>query len=232
MPASRPAMRCASSARAVSAMTGVSDFARSSRRRSVPSASGRPRSSTTSAGFISSKSARARAPVGACSTMNPAFRRYSVTSSATDVSSSTTTMRAVPLNSTASIRRGIVASMEGTLAVILAHPDDETFGTGGTLIRYASEGIKVHSLCLTEGEKGWAGGEGAPILPREHVGAARALELAEAGRRMGLASVTCLRYPDGGLADVNEDYVVRDIVRWLRTVRPQVVIAWGPDGGV
>src|SRR5207244_5237037 len=95
-----------------------------------------------------------------------------------------------------SIRRGIVAEMEGTLAVILAHPDDETFGTGGTLIKYASEGIKVHSLCLTEGEKGWAGGEGAPMIPREHVGAARALELEEAGRRMGLASVTCLKYPD------------------------------------
>ncbi len=121
--------------------------------------------------------------------------------------------------------------MEGTLATILAHPDDETFGTGGTLIRYVREGIKVHSLCLTEGEKGWAGGEGAPILAREHVGSARALELAEAGRRLGLSSVTCLKYPDGGLAGVNEDYVVRDIVRWLRKVRPQVVITWGPDGG-
>jgi len=118
-----------------------------------------------------------------------------------------------------------------TLATILAHPDDETFGTGGTLIRYADEGIAVHSLCLTEGEKGWAGGDGAPIIPREHVGAARSLELAEAGRRMGLASVTCLKYPDGGLAGVNEEWVVRDIVRWLRAVRPDVVIAWGADGG-
>ena len=121
--------------------------------------------------------------------------------------------------------------MKGTLATILAHPDDETFGTGGTLIRYASEGIAVHSLCLTAGEKGWAGGEGAPMIPREHVGTARALELAEAGRRMGLASVTCLKYPDGGLEGVNEDYVIGDIVRWLRRVRPDVVITWGPDGG-
>jgi len=121
--------------------------------------------------------------------------------------------------------------MPFTLATILAHPDDETFGTGGTLIRYASEGIAVHSLCLTEGEKGWAGGEGAPMIPREHVGAARALELEEAGRRMGLASVTCLKYPDGDIASVKEEYVVRDIVRWLRKVRPDVVIAWGPDGG-
>ncbi|MEK7863898.1 MAG: PIG-L deacetylase family protein [Chloroflexota bacterium] len=121
--------------------------------------------------------------------------------------------------------------MPRTLATILAHPDDETFGTGGTLIRYASDGVTVHSLCLTQGEQGHPGGDGAPVIPREHVGAARALELEEAGRRMGLASVTCLRYPDGGLAGVNPDYVVRDIVRWLRKVRPDVVIAWGPDGG-
>lgn len=121
--------------------------------------------------------------------------------------------------------------MEGTLATILAHPDDETFGTGGTLIRYAKEGVRVHSLCLTQGEQGSAGGDGAPVLPRDQVGAARALELEEAGRRMGLSSVTCLRYPDAGLAGVKEDWVVRDIVRWLRRVRPDVVITWGPDGG-
>ena len=117
-----------------------------------------------------------------------------------------------------------------TLATVLAHPDDETFGTGGTLIRYAREGTLVHSLCLTEGEKGWAGVDDK-IIPRELVGPTRARELAEAGRRMGLASVTCLRYPDGGLAEVNGDWVVRDIVRWLRRVRPDVVITWGPDGG-
>ena len=117
------------------------------------------------------------------------------------------------------------------LATVLAHPDDETFGTGGTLIRYASEGVDVHSLCLTEGEKGWNGAPDHPVAAPGQVGATRAKELAEAGRRMGLASVTCLRYPDGGVAGVREDYVVRDVVRWLRRVRPDVVITWGPDGG-
>ena len=129
-----------------------------------------------------------------------------------------------------SISSGIVRAVALKLATVLAHPDDETFGTGGTLIRYARDGIEVHSLCLTQGEKGWAGVDDK-IVPRELVGPTRAQELAEAGRRMGLASVTCLRYPDGGLADVNEEWVVRDIVRWLRLVRPEVVIIWGPDGG-
>ncbi|HUQ42216.1 MAG TPA: PIG-L deacetylase family protein [Candidatus Limnocylindrales bacterium] len=121
--------------------------------------------------------------------------------------------------------------MTRVLATILAHPDDETFGTGGTLIRYVREGMTVHSLCLTQGEQGWAGGDGAPVLPREAVGGARALELAEAGRRMGLTSTTCLAYPDGGLAEADPYRVVGDIVRWLRRVRPDVVITWGPDGG-
>ncbi len=117
------------------------------------------------------------------------------------------------------------------LATVLAHPDDETFGTGGTLIRYAKDGIEVHSLSLTRGEHGWAGPAAAPIVPRELVGPTRARELVEAGRRMGLSSVTCLKYPDGGLAGVKEHHVVHDIVRWLRAVRPDVVIIWGPDGG-
>lgn len=117
------------------------------------------------------------------------------------------------------------------LATVLAHPDDETFGTGGTLLRYVAEGVEVHSLCLTEGEKGWNGPPGDPVAPPGQVGPTRGGELAEAGRRMGLASVTCLRHPDGGLADVTEDQVVRDIVRWLRRVRPDVVVTWGPDGG-
>src|SRR5436305_7953868 len=87
-----------------------------------------------------------------------------------------------------------------TLGTILAHPDDETFGVGGTLIRYADEGVRVHSLCLTQGEQGWNGDPQKPVVSREELGAKRAAELAEAGRRMGVTTTTCLTYPDGDLA--------------------------------
>ena len=102
---------------------------------------------------------------------------------------------------------------------------------GGTLIRYTDEGVECHSLCLTQGDAGANGDPAAPLVPREQVGATRVLELAEAGRRMGLASTTCLAYPDSALAEAPHDDVIRDIVRWLRTVRPDVAIVWGPDGG-
>jgi len=117
------------------------------------------------------------------------------------------------------------------LATILAHPDDETFGVGGTLLRYTSQGVECHSLCLTRGEQGELGPVGAPLVERAELGATRERELEEAARRLGLTSVRCLRYPDGALASEPEEPVLRDIVVWLRDVRPDVVIIWGPDGG-
>ncbi|NMD31244.1 MAG: PIG-L family deacetylase, partial [Chloroflexi bacterium] len=42
------------------------------------------------------------------------------------------------------------------LLVVLAHPDDETFGTGGTLAMYARRGVDVHLICATRGEAGEA----------------------------------------------------------------------------
>ena len=41
-----------------------------------------------------------------------------------------------------------------TLVAIFAHPDDEAFGTGGTLAKYAHEGVDVHLITATLGEAG------------------------------------------------------------------------------
>jgi len=41
-----------------------------------------------------------------------------------------------------------------TLLAVLAHPDDESFGMGGTLALYAQRGVKVHLVCATRGEEG------------------------------------------------------------------------------
>ncbi len=91
--------------------------------------------------------------------------------------------------------------------------------------------MECHSLSLTRGEASTNAGDPAAPIPRERLGEVREAELAESGRRMGLASTTCFRYPDGGVAGVPAHDAIRDIVRWLRTTRPDVVITWGPDGG-
>ena len=41
-----------------------------------------------------------------------------------------------------------------TILAVLAHPDDETFGMGGTLALYAQRGVSVHLICATRGEVG------------------------------------------------------------------------------
>ena len=41
-----------------------------------------------------------------------------------------------------------------TLLIVTAHPDDETFGSGGALGKYASAGVKVYCACSTRGEAG------------------------------------------------------------------------------
>ncbi len=46
-----------------------------------------------------------------------------------------------------------------TLMFVGAHPDDETFGVGGTLAQYAAGGVKVYYVCATRGEAGLASPE-------------------------------------------------------------------------
>jgi len=41
-----------------------------------------------------------------------------------------------------------------TLMAVVAHPDDEAFGMGGTLSRYAAEGCAVYVVTATRGEAG------------------------------------------------------------------------------
>ena len=41
-----------------------------------------------------------------------------------------------------------------TLMAVLAHPDDESLGFGGTLAAYAARGVDVHLLTATRGEAG------------------------------------------------------------------------------
>ncbi|MEJ5225942.1 MAG: PIG-L family deacetylase, partial [Anaerolineales bacterium] len=41
-----------------------------------------------------------------------------------------------------------------TILAVLAHPDDESFGMGGTLALYARQGHNVYLICATRGEAG------------------------------------------------------------------------------
>jgi LmbE family N-acetylglucosaminyl deacetylase len=115
------------------------------------------------------------------------------------------------------------------LMCILAHPDDESLGMGGTLARYASEGIETFLLTATRGEKGWFGDE-KEYPGVEALGKIRESELRCAGDALGIREVHFLDYTDGDLDQAPHAEAVSRIVLHLRRVRPDVVITFAPDG--
>ena len=119
------------------------------------------------------------------------------------------------------------------LMAVLAHPDDESLGVGGTLAKYASEGVDVALVTATSGDAGRFHGhrQGDPAHPGPaELGRIREAELRAAATALGVQDVSCLGYGDGQLDRVNPRQAVADIAQHLRRHRPDVVITFGPDG--
>jgi len=115
------------------------------------------------------------------------------------------------------------------LMCVLAHPDDESLGMGGTLAKYAREGIYTHLITATRGERGRFGD--AAVRPElQVVGATREAELRAAAKELGIRSVDFLDYIDGDLDRADPIEVQGKIAAHIRRIRPQVVATFGPDG--
>jgi LmbE family N-acetylglucosaminyl deacetylase len=116
------------------------------------------------------------------------------------------------------------------LMAILAHPDDESLGNGGMLAKYAAEGIEIHLVTATRGERGWFGNEQEnPGL--EVLGKMREAELHAAADVLGLHSIEFLNYLDGELDKAHPAEAIAKIAGHLRRVKPDVVITFGQYGG-
>jgi LmbE family N-acetylglucosaminyl deacetylase len=107
-----------------------------------------------------------------------------------------------------------------TLCAIFAHPDDESFSAGGTLARYADQGIDVTLVTATSGE---AGETGTVPVESKDLAAWRERELHEAAAVLGIQQVRLLHLPDGDLPGRSDDLYAA-IVEALRDIQPQVVI--------
>jgi LmbE family N-acetylglucosaminyl deacetylase len=114
------------------------------------------------------------------------------------------------------------------LMAVLAHPDDESLGMGGTLARYAGEGVRTFLVTATRGERG-RNGESRDTPPAE-LGALREAELLAASRELGVSEVRVLDYPDGDLDRVDPREAIARIAAHIRRVKPHVVLTFGPDG--
>jgi LmbE family N-acetylglucosaminyl deacetylase len=113
------------------------------------------------------------------------------------------------------------------LLFIGAHPDDETVYAGGTLAKYASEGVRVAVACATRGERGSTGG----LCSIEELPQVREAELRRAVEILGAEEPYFLDYEDQKVAMADPAEIRRCLIRVIDAVRPDVVITFDPKGG-
>ena len=127
------------------------------------------------------------------------------------------------------------------MLVVLAHPDDETFGIGGTLALYGNLGAEIHLICATRGEVGEV--EKEKLTGFDSIGDLREHELLCAAGKLHLTKVHFLGYRDSGMAGSPEndhpnafvraktEQVGEKIAELMRRLKPDIVITFDPMGG-
>jgi LmbE family N-acetylglucosaminyl deacetylase len=107
--------------------------------------------------------------------------------------------------------------------VIMAHPDDPEFFSGGTIALWAREGAEIIYLILTNGNKG----SDDPAMSPERLRQVRQAEQREAANLLGVRTIIFLDEPDGELQPTLQ--VRKKVVREIRRHRPHVVICPDPS---
>jgi N-acetyl-1-D-myo-inositol-2-amino-2-deoxy-alpha-D-glucopyranoside deacetylase len=121
--------------------------------------------------------------------------------------------------------------------MVHAHPDDETILTGGTLARYAAEGVRTIVVTCTRGDLGF------PLPGAASTAQTRASELAAALNHLGVSRHVQLGYLDSGMAGQPENdragsffradltQVAERLAEVIRSERPQVLVTYDATGG-
>ncbi|MCY9665684.1 PIG-L family deacetylase [Paenibacillus alginolyticus] len=111
------------------------------------------------------------------------------------------------------------------LLAVFAHPDDESFICGGTLAKYASEGVDITLVSATRGEMGRRMGN-PPYLNRESMAAAREMELRQACESLGIQQLLFLDIRDKTVEFADEDSLTARIAALINEVDPDVVLTF------
>ena len=119
------------------------------------------------------------------------------------------------------------------MLVVVAHPDDETFGTGSVIANAAAQGARVVVCCATRGEAGVD--TSGTTSSRDELGTVREQELRAAAKVLGAAEVILLDFADSdmqgdmpadALAAVPIERVVEQVAAVIERVQPDVVVGF------
>jgi len=115
----------------------------------------------------------------------------------------------------------------GTTLTVWAHPDDETYLSGGLCAALTDQGARVVCVTATRGE---AGGPTDDVEARTRLAEVRTQELEDALELLGVREHEWLDYPDGGCALVDPAVAVARLIEVVDLVRPDTVVTFGPEG--
>ena len=105
----------------------------------------------------------------------------------------------------------------------MSHPDDESFGPGGTIAKYAALGAEIHLLCATRGESGqWSD----TSQEDRKLADVREVEHRKATAILGIKSHEYMGYIDGYLSNILLDELVAKIEEKIAAFQPDILLTF------
>lgn len=124
---------------------------------------------------------------------------------------------------------------------IFGHPDDEAFGSGGTLAGLVRKGHKITAVCATNGDVGEI--SDPALATPENIWQVRQEEMRQAMAVTGVSDVRFLGYRDSGMDGTDDNQnpaslyqaepakVQAQIAEIIYEINPNIVFTHDPTGG-
>ena len=100
--------------------------------------------------------------------------------------------------------------------IIVAHPDDETIGLGGTIAKHLYDGDEVYALAMTDGV-------GSRESTKETDVKNRLCAAHSASKELGFKWLDILNYPDNKLDSIPLLNIIKSLEKFKRKINPKLI---------
>ena len=114
-------------------------------------------------------------------------------------------------------------SLNMRILVLSAHPDDETFGMGGTIKKYSDQGAEIDIFVITDGAS-------AQYSDKKMIDVRRK-SCINAGKILGVKNFDFLDFPDGKLDSTSTLEITQKIEEKICTFKPEIIFTTPNNDG-
>ena len=114
-------------------------------------------------------------------------------------------------------------SLNMRILILSAHPDDETFGMGGTIKKYSNQGAEIDIFVITDGTSAQYSDEKMIDVRRE--------SCINAGKILGVKNFDFLDFPDAKLDNIPTLEITQKIEEKISTFKPEIIFTTPNNDG-